>query len=65
MRDKQLKKYENSQKQNKYLKEKNIKEEIETVKQELNLLKIKPEYRDQLNLFENLKNLNKHLSLKF
>ena len=61
LRDKQLEKHENSVKQNKSLKEINLKEEIETIKKELKLLKIKPEYRDQLNLSENLKNLSKQL----
>ncbi len=61
LRDKQLEIYESSQKQSKSLKEKNLKEEIEAVKKELKLLKIKPDYKDQLNLSENLKNLNKQL----
>ena len=63
MRDKQLEKYENHLKQNKSLKEKNLNEEIETIKKELQFLKITPDYRDQLNLSENLKNLSKQLSL--
>ena len=63
LRDKQLEKHENYLKQNKSLKEKNLNEEIKTIKKELQFLKITPDYRDQLNLSENLKNLSKQLSL--
>ena len=63
LRDKQLEKHENHLKQNKSLKEKNLNEEIETIKKELQLLKITPDYKDKLNLSENLKNLSKQLSL--
>ena len=63
LRDKQLEKHENHLKQNKSLQEKNLNEEIKTIKKELQFLKITPDYRDQLNLSENLKNLSKQLSL--
>ena len=62
LRDKQLEQYERTQKQNKSLKETNLKEEIELVKNELQNFKIKPDYKDNLNLSENLKNLNKQLN---
>ncbi len=61
LREKQLNKYEDFQKQNKSLREKNLKNELETVKKELHFLKIKPDYKDELNLTENLKNLSKQL----
>ena len=44
LRDKQLKKYENSLKQNKSLKEKSLNEDIETIKKELKFFKIRPDY---------------------
>ena len=62
LRDKQLEQYERTQKQKKSLKETNLKEEIELVKNELQNFKIKPDYKDNLNLSENLKNLNKQLN---
>ncbi|MBD1146689.1 alanine--tRNA ligase [Pelagibacterales bacterium SAG-MED28] len=62
LRDKQLEQYERTQKQNKSLKEINLKKEIELVKNELQNFKIKPDYKDNVNLSENLKNLNKQLN---
>ena len=62
LRDKQLEQYERTQKQKKSLKETNLKEEIELVKNELQNFKIKPDYKDNINLSENLKNLNKQLN---
>ena len=62
LRDKQLEQYERTQKQNKSLKETNLKEEIELVKNELQNFKIKPDYKDNIDLSENLKNLNKQLN---
>ena len=62
LRDKQLEQYERTQKQKKSLKETNLKEEIELVKNELQNFKIKPDYKDNVNLSENLKNLNKQLN---
>ena len=61
LRDKQLQDYEQSLKQSKSLKEKTIKDHIETVKKELSKYQIKPDYREDLELSENLKNLNKQL----
>ncbi len=62
LRDKQLMQYERTQKQKKSLKETNLKEEIELVKNELQNFKIKPDYKDNEDLSENLKNLNKQLN---
>ena len=62
LRDKQLEQYERTQKQKKSLKETNLKEEIELVKNELQNFKIKPDYKDNVDLSENLKNLNKQLN---
>ncbi len=61
LRDKQLEVYERTQKQDKSQKELNLKDEITIVKKELQKLKIKPDYKDNLDLTENLKNLNKQL----
>ena len=61
LRDKQLEEYEKSVKQDKSSKEKNLKDQIEIVKKELIKYKIKPEYKEDLELSENLKNLNKQL----
>ena len=61
LREKQLEKYEQSQKQDKSLKEKNLKEDIEVIKKELQKLKLKLDYKNELSLSENLKNLNKQL----
>ena len=62
LRDEQLERYENSLKQNQSLKEKSLNQEIENIKKELKFFKIKPDYNDQLNLSENLKNLSKQLA---
>ncbi len=62
LRDKQLEQHETTQKQKKSLKETNLKEEIELVKNELQNFKIKPDYKDNIDLSENLKNLNKQLN---
>ena len=50
------------QKKDKSQKETNIKNEIEFVKKELQKLKINPDFKENLDLSENLKNLNKQLS---
>ena len=55
LRDKQLDNYEKS------LKEKTLKEQIDLVKKELLKYKVKPDYKDDLELSENIKNLNKQL----
>ncbi len=62
LRDKQLEVYEKMQKQNKSQKELNLKDEIALIKKELQKLKINPDYKDNLDLTENLKNLNKQLN---
>ena len=62
LRDKQLEVYEKTQKQDKSQKELNLKDEITLIKKELQKLKINPDYKDNLDLTENLKNLNKQLN---
>ncbi len=61
LRDKQLQDYEKSLKQNESLKEKNIKDQIEAIKKDLLDYKINPDYKDDLELSENLKNLSKQI----
>ncbi len=61
LRDKQLEDYEKSAKQDKSSKEKNLRDQIDTIKEELSKHKIKPDYKEDLELSENLKNLNKQL----
>ena len=61
LRDKQLQDYESSLKQDKSLKEKTIKDQIEIIKKELSVYKIKPDYNKDLELSENLKILSKQL----
>jgi len=62
LRDKQLDDYEKSLKKNKSLKEKNLKEQIDLIKEELLKYKTKPDYNKDLELPENIKNLNKQLA---
>ena len=62
LRDKQLEEYEKKQKENKFQKESNLKNEIELIKNELKKFKIKPDYNNTLNLHENLKNLSKQFN---
>ncbi len=62
LRDKQLEAYEKMQKKDKSQKETNIKSEIDFVKKELQKLKINPDFKENLDLSENLKNLNKQIS---
>ena len=61
LRDKQLHDYEKSTEQDKSLKEKTIKDQIDIILKELLEYKIKPDYKENLELSENLKNLNKQL----
>ena len=61
LRDKQLQDYENSLIKNKSLKEKTLKDQIKTIKEELLKNKINPDYKENLNLSENLKNLTKQI----
>ncbi len=62
LRDKQLEVYEKNQTKDKSQKESNLKNEIELLKKELRNLKIRPDYKENLNLSENLKNMNKQLN---
>ena len=62
LRDKQLEEYEKTQKENKFQKESNLKNEIELIKNELKKFKIKPDYKSNLDLHENLKNLTKQFN---
>ena len=62
LRDKELDEYEKSKIKDKFQKELILKNEIELVKKELQNFKIKPDYIDNLDLSENLKNLNKQLN---
>ena len=61
LRDKQLLDYEQSLKKDKSLKEKNLKEQIDLIKKEISKYKITPDYKEDLELSENVKNLNKQL----
>jgi len=61
LRDKQLENYENSLKKDQSLKEKDLKDQIDLIKNELSKYKVKPDYSDDLELSENIKNLNKQL----
>jgi len=63
LRDKQLEDYEKSLKKDKTIKEKTLNDQIDLIKKELSKYKIKPDYKDDLELSENLKNLNKQLEL--
>jgi len=61
LRDKQLDDYEKSLKKDIYIKEKNLKDQLDSIKRELSKYKVKPDYKDSLELTENIKNLNKQL----
>ena len=61
LRDKQLEDYEKFLKKDKTLKEKNLKNQIDLIEKELLKYKIKPDFKDHLELSENIKNLNKQL----
>ncbi len=61
LRDKQLQDYEKSLKKDQSLKEKNLKDQINLIKNELAKYKVKPDYKEDLGLSENIKNLNKQL----
>ena len=62
LRDKQLKEYEKTQEEDKSLKEYSLKKDIRLIKNELSKLKIEPNFKEDLDLSENLKNLNKQLN---
>ena len=61
LRDKQLIEYEKSQEQDKSLKEKTTKDQLEKTKKELLNYKVDPDLDENKDLVENLKNLNKQL----
>jgi len=61
LRERQLEDYEKSLKKGKSLKEKNLKDQIDSIKKELSNYKVKPDYKEDLELSENIKNLNKQL----
>ena len=61
LRDKQLEDYENSLKKDKSLKEKTLKDQIASITKELLKYEAKPDYKEDLELSENIKNLNKQL----
>jgi len=61
LRDKQLDDYEKSLKKDKSLKEKTLKDQMDLIKKELSKYKVKLDYKDDLELSENVKNLNKQL----
>ncbi len=61
LRDKQLEIYEKSLRKDKSLKEKTLKDQIDSIKKELSKYKVKPDHNDDLELSINIKNLNKQL----
>tara|TARA_B100000029_G_scaffold278087_1_gene272470 strand:- start:563 stop:2959 length:2397 start_codon:yes stop_codon:yes gene_type:complete len=61
LREKQLEDYEKSSEKEKDLKEKILKDQINLIKEELLSLKVKPDYKEDLEISENIKNLNKQL----
>tara|TARA_B100001123_G_scaffold34218_1_gene35507 strand:+ start:178 stop:2853 length:2676 start_codon:yes stop_codon:yes gene_type:complete len=63
LRDKQLDNYERSLKKNRSIKEQSLKDQIDSIKNELNKYKVKPDFKDNLELSENIKNLNKQLEV--
>jgi alanyl-tRNA synthetase len=63
LRNKQLEEYEKSVIENKTTIEKNLKDQIDIVKKELIKYKVKPNYKEDLDLNENIKNLKKQLAL--
>jgi alanyl-tRNA synthetase len=61
LRGKQLEIYEKYKEENKSNKEKNLIEEINSIKKELELLSVAPNYNEDIELSENLKNLIKQI----
>ena len=61
LRDKKLKDYENSLQKDKSVKQKILKDQIDVIRSELSKLEVKIDYKDNLELSENLKNLTKQL----
>ena len=63
LRDRQLENYEKFLKESKSNKEKDLTEEINSIKKELQLLNSIPNYNEDIKLDENLKNLTKQIEL--
>ncbi len=63
LREKQLKNYEENLQKGKSLKEKELKEQVDSVMKELLENKIKPNYNEDIDLSLNIKNLNKQLEV--
>jgi len=61
LRDKQLENYEKNIEEDKSKKEKHLTKEIDSIKKELELLSITPNYNADIKLGENLKNLTKQI----
>ena len=61
LRERQLEDYEKSLKKGKSLKEKNLKDQIDLIKKELSKYTVKPDYKEDFELSENIKTLNKQL----
>ena len=61
LRDKKLKDYENSLQKDKSVKQKTLKDQIDVIRSELSKFKVKIDYKDNVELSENLKNLTKQL----
>jgi alanyl-tRNA synthetase len=61
LRDKQLENYEKHIEESKFNKDKNLNKEIDSIKKELELLSITPNYNKDAKLEENLKNLTKQI----
>jgi len=61
LREKQLENYEQSLKKDESLKEKNLKDQIDFIKKELLKYKVKPDYKENIELSENIKVLNRQL----
>ena len=61
LRDKKLKDYESSLQKDKSVKQKILKDQIDVIRSELSKFKVKIDYKDNLELSENLKNLTKQL----
>ncbi len=61
LRDKQLENYEKNLEKNKSIKETTLKEQVNLIKNKLLQYKVKPDYKDNLEISLNLKNLTKQL----
>jgi len=62
LREEQLKEYEKNQEASKLNKDKKLIDEIKSIKKELESFEIKPNFNDEIESTENLKNLNKQLN---